>query len=87
MQGERKGRISVASYFKGMGWGSVRGEGKAEFGQLETREKKKKQKKQPLPCCKMCRHSGNGRVLILKINVITVAVRTSHIWFPGYIYL
>lgn len=45
MQGERKGRISVVSYFKGMGWGSVRGEGKAEFGQLETREKKKKSRK------------------------------------------
>lgn len=47
MQGERKGRISAVSYFKGMGWGSVRGEGKAEFGQLETREKKKAEKAAP----------------------------------------
>lgn len=49
MQGERKGRISVVSYFKGMGWGSVRGEVKAEFGQLETREKKKKAEKAAPP--------------------------------------
>lgn len=47
MQGEQKGRISVVGYFKGMGWGSVRGEGKAEFGQLETREKKKSRKSSP----------------------------------------
>lgn len=70
----------MVSYFKGLDRGSVRGEGKAEFGQLEARQEETKAGR---PLCKMCRHGRNGRALILKINVITVVVRTPHIWLPG----
>lgn len=70
-----KRRGMAVSYFKGRVWGSVRGEGKAEFWQLESRAEKIKS---ALPHCEMCQHSGNGRALILKINVIAVVCLNAH---------
>lgn len=78
---EAVGEAAAVSYYKGRGWGSFRGEGKAEFWQLEFSRRKNKispsslwnvptqWKWKSVNSKDKCYHSS-------------LSVRTSHMWFP-----
>lgn len=69
-RGSERGEATAVSYFEGRGQGQRQGWRK---GRILTAWAWGEEKiKSALPLSEMCQHSGNGRALILKINVIAV---------------